>query len=80
MSGGEFEYLQQRSEWYQAMDTIQQCIDDKRYNDKTLEKFKEGLEHIRKAKVYLQRIDWLLSDDDSEDTFYERLKEDLSKL
>jgi hypothetical protein len=32
------------------------------------------------AQIYAQRIDWLISGDDGEDSFRERLKEDLEKL
>ena len=32
------------------------------------------------AYLYVQRIDWLVSGDDSEDGFHERLKEDLSEV
>ena len=46
----------------------------------TIEEFKKGLEIIRKAYVYAQRIDWLLSGDDGEESFHLRLKEDLDKL
>jgi hypothetical protein len=35
---------------------------------------------LRKAAVYAQRVDWLLSGDDGEETFLERLKKDLDKL
>jgi hypothetical protein len=45
-----------------------------------IEKFKEGLEILRKAEIYAQRIDWLISGDDGEESFLERLKEDLGKL
>jgi hypothetical protein len=31
-------------------------------------------------KLHAQRIDWLLSGDDREETFLERLKKDLDKL
>lgn len=44
-----------------------------------IEKFKEGLKVLRKAYIYAQRIDWLLSGDDGEENFLERLKEDLKK-
>ena len=43
-------------------------------------KFKEGLIILRQAEVYAQRIDWLLSGDDGEESFLERLKEDLNKI
>lgn len=50
------------------------------YSDKTIEEFKNGVIILKKALVYAQRIDWLLSGDDGEETFHERLKRDLSKI
>lgn len=50
------------------------------YPDEVIEKFKEGLEILRKAEVYAQRIDWLMAGDDGDETFLERLKEDLDKI
>lgn len=50
------------------------------YSDKTIEEFKKGVNILKQAVVYAQRIDWLLSGDDGEETFHERLKEDLSKI
>jgi len=47
------------------------------YPDEVIEKFKEGVELLRKAQIYAHRIDWLVSCDDGEQTFLERLKEDL---
>jgi hypothetical protein len=32
------------------------------------------------AKIYAQRVDWFLSGDDGEETFHERLKEDLGLI
>lgn len=49
------------------------------YSSNTLEEFKKGIDAINKATVYINRIDWLLSGDDGEDTFHERLKEDLEE-
>ena len=49
------------------------------YNEETLEEFKKGLDILRKACIYAQRIDWLLSGDDGEESFHKRLKEDLEK-
>ena len=51
-----------------------------KYPDEVIEKFKEGLEILRKAEVYAQRIDWLISGDDGDETFLKRLEEDLKKL
>jgi hypothetical protein len=50
------------------------------YPKEVIEKFKEAVIVLRKAAVYAQRVDWLLSGDDGEETFLERLKKDLDKL
>lgn len=50
------------------------------YTEETLAEFRKAVEILKQAEVYAQRIDWLLSGDDGEETFHERLKEDLEKL
>jgi hypothetical protein len=50
------------------------------YPDDVIEEFKKGVEILRKAQVYAQRIDWLVSGDDGEESFHKRLKEELEKL
>jgi len=50
------------------------------YPKEILDEFKKGVEYLRKAYVYTQRIDWLLSGDDGEESFISRLKDDLDKL
>lgn len=45
-----------------------------------LDELKKGLEILKKAAIYTQRIDWLLSGDDGEDSFKRRLKEELDEL
>jgi len=45
-----------------------------------IEEFKNGVEVIKKAQVYLQRMDLLLSGDDGSETFLEQLKKDLDNL
>ena len=47
------------------------------FSEETIAEFKKGYELLMKAYVYAQRIDWLLSGDDGEESFHERLKEDL---
>ena len=81
MSGGRFDYLQKRYEWDEAIEIIQNHIDnnEREYEKETIEEFKTGLNLIKKARIYMQRIDWLLSDDDGEESFHKRLSEDLSK-
>jgi len=51
-----------------------------KYPDEVIEKFKEGMKALRVASVYAQRIDWLISGDDGEESFLERLKEELEKI
>ena len=51
-----------------------------RYPDETIDKMKEAVKLLRTAQVYAHRIDWLVSGDDSEESFHKRLKDDLEKL
>ncbi len=50
------------------------------YPNEVIEKFKEAVKILRQAEVYAQRVDWLLSGDDGEESFLKRLEEDLNKL
>lgn len=50
------------------------------YIDEVQQIFRDGIEILKKAEVYAQRIDWYLSGDDNEESLIKRLKEDLEKL
>jgi hypothetical protein len=50
------------------------------YPDDIIEEFKRGLHVLRQAQIYAQRIDWLVSGDDGEDSFRERLQQELDAL
>lgn len=50
------------------------------YSDETIQIFRDAVKILRKAAVYAQRIDWLLSGDDGEESLKERLEEELKKL
>lgn len=88
MSGGTFDYMQYRL--YEIAQTIEHIIENNdkeneygyktQYSQQTLDKFKEGVKLLRQAEVYAQRIDWLYAGDDGEETFHQRLEEDLNKL
>lgn len=91
MSGGAFDYIQYRIE--QAADQvnseIRRCDPDRlpdeygykrEYLQETLAKFRECESTLRKAAVMLQRVDWLVSGDDGEDSFHRRWEEELGKL
>jgi hypothetical protein len=47
------------------------------FSDETLAKFIEARDTIRRAAKMAQRVDWLLSGDDGEDSFHKRWKEEL---
>ena len=89
MSGGYFDYIQYRFD--DVLEKINELIvnnnnenvddfDDKygrHYSPETIEKFEFAKNAIRNAQTYIQRIDWLVSCDDSEESFHRRLQEDL---
>ena len=52
----------------------------RRYSTETLEQFKQAVHFLRLAELYAQRVDWLVSGDDSEASFHRRLADDLIRL
>jgi hypothetical protein len=71
------------SNGWRADDWYEKYPEDKfhyKYPDEVIEKFKEGLDVLKKAAIYAHRIDYLISGDDGDETFIERLKYDLEKL
>ena len=51
-----------------------------KYPDEVIEKMKEAVRALKIAQEYAQRVDWLLSGDDGEESFLSRLEENLKKL
>lgn len=78
MSGGYFNYDQNRIDY--IIEAIEEVIEEARYSDSTLQEFAFGIRQLKLAKIFAQRIDWLLSGDDSEDSFHERLNRDILDL
>ena len=85
MSGGYFDYKQYAITG--VIEELEECLakgDDEFYHVDDIERFRnevgKAIYYLNKAQVYTQRIDWLLSGDDGEGNFYERLEEDLSKI
>jgi hypothetical protein len=72
MSGGYLTY-NDRHIGYMLTD-IKEEIDrnDHRFDEKTMNKFREAVKILEKASIMVNRIDYLLSGDDSEETFHER--------
>ena len=76
------ELIKEKQRWY-GQDYYERFPEELyhyRYPDNIIEKFKEAVDILKKAEIYAQRIDWLLSGDDGEESFIKRLKEDLEKL
>lgn len=83
MSGGAFDYKQHN--FIDIADEIERVISQNadseyRFDDKTIARFHEGVKALQIANAYVDRIDWLLSYDDSEETFNERLNSDLKEI
>ena len=64
-------------EWYKK---YPEDLNHHKYPDEVIAEFKNAYEALRKAEIYAQRIDWLLAGDDGEESFLERLKEDMEVL
>ena len=94
MSGGTFEYkqyhIEQLIEDMELLlkrvdkepidsfecDSLKNYIDDKDSFKKIVEK---NIDLLKKSYIYTKRLDWFISGDDGEETFYERLEEDFNK-
>lgn len=79
MSGGHWDYRQ-----YQIEDMatdIERIIElDCAESGPVLERFEKAAKTLRMAAAMAHRIDWLLSGDDSEETFLARWDKDMAKL
>lgn len=92
MSGGRFNYDQRRIDNIaQDIEDVIYHNDDMeldRWGDcigygfklETIEKFIAAVKVLKRAATMAQRIDWLLSGDDSEESFHKRWDEELKKL
>ena len=92
MSGGHYNYDQYKI--LSIAEDIQSLIDNNDtsepdewgcrigfgYSKETIDEFKDAVYLLRMAYICAQRVDWLVSGDDSEESFHERLKEELKKL
>ena len=90
MSGGFFDYNQYKIR--DIIDSLEDVLANKRkhnkeydyiqndYTDETFAELETALEILKNAEIYVKRIDYLLSDDDGEESFHKRLAEDFKKL
>lgn len=47
------------------------------YSEETIKEFKKAIDILRIAEIYAQRVDYLISGDDGEESFHKRLKKEL---
>lgn len=89
MSGGHFEYRQYI--FHEFSEEIRRLIhsnktsrdewsEPRNYPDDVIQEFEKAIKSIDIAGVYAQRIDYLVSGDDSEEFFLRRLKKELEEL
>jgi len=81
MSGGHFDYKQYVIG--HIADEIEQLAlenDEYGYSEDTLDIFKNAVECLKASQILAQRIDYLVSGDDGEETFHKRLVSELEKL
>ena len=84
MSGGYFNYKQY--ELQKIADEIEQiALDnakedwDEKYSAETVDELHEAIRLLRRAYIYVQRIDWMASGDDTETDFHKRLHQQLKE-
>lgn len=92
MSGGHFNYGQHHI--YEIAEDIETIIRNNESKEKNkwgedvgyhfppeiIERFRDAVKILKVAYVYAQRVDWLLAGDDGEESFLERLAEELEKI
>lgn len=87
MSGGYFEYKQ-----YHIQDIIDKLEEtkvkienDEEYYEfdrkqELLQEISNGLDYLYLAGIYTQRLDWLFSGDEGENSFFERLEGEVDRF
>lgn len=77
MSGGHFDYAQDKIT--AIVSEVEELIANnwREFTPATIAEFRSGAFLLRAAAIYAQRIDWLVSGDDSEETFHQRLAKEL---
>lgn len=88
MSGGHFDYVQYRIN--DIISDIEKLIENndvedewgykRGFNPDTIQKFRETIQVLERGEAMAQRVDWLVSGDDGEESFHRRWDEELNKL
>jgi len=92
MSGGHFDYQQHRIR--DILENIEELIISNndttlnewgspvgyQFSQEVMEEFKKACFYLKRAYIYAHRIDWLVSGDDGEASFFKRLKIELENV
>ena len=79
MSGGHFDYKEHHID--NIADEIERLLyDNKDLSVEVITHFLKGVKVLRTASVYAQRIDYLISGDDGQETFLLKLQKELGKV
>jgi hypothetical protein len=82
MSGGYFDYNQYTLD--DVADQVKELVEKNKnqfnYKPNTIKKFQETIHFLRRTAEMVQRIDWLVSGDDGEESFHKRWKEEVRPL
>jgi hypothetical protein len=89
MSGGHFNYIQYKLE--DIAEELENIIVEndsdelneygdrigKNYSEETIDELMNAIVFLELCEIYIQRIDYLLSGDDGEDSFHSNLRKDI---
>ena len=75
MSGGHFQYKQHRIEDIAV--EIDEMVRENNYPPEIIEKFREASHTLRQSAEMAQRVDWLVSGDDGEESFMRRWQKEV---
>ena len=78
MSGGYFNYVQHQM--MNAAEELTELVSSGTYPPEQRKAMQTGLLLLKMATVYMSRIDYYVCADDGDETFLERLAEDLKEL
>ena len=80
MSGGAFDYVQFKIN--SVVDDIKELLSSEEfeYNNTTKDRYQQTVNTLELAAAMLQRVDWLESGDDGEESFHERWEEEVLPL
>lgn len=75
---GYFDYIQNQFE--ETINEINILIESDEYDSSTVDEFREAIRKIKTLRIVLDRIDFLASGEESEDSFHQGLMDDYEEM